>query len=773
MRVGTAASRMRDPWVFGAQAVALIALAGLVSFSGSPSAVASLPVCSNVAFRVGVSADLADCRAYEQVSPLDKGGFAAYPASSPPVQLSSSGEAIAYLNYQAFPGAVGNTALFSAHVSTRTSHGWHTTEWTPRVPKAEVLKIYQVDYVFSDDLSRGVVRVPLIPLVAGATPFVENLFLRGPQTGVDTEYSLVNSASPRVPPEAICEPEELASCWQGVDVSAFAGASSDYSHVLFESTSQLTGNAPAGESLYESSGEAVRLVGILPDGEPAVGSTLGAGSSAFFSTSTQEVDRSVERAVSQDGSQVLFQASADGGEPGDPAQIGMTEVYDRIKGTETIELSAPSPEATPAVVAAEPATFQTASVDGSRVFFTSSAELTTESNTGEANSGEDLYEYNLTTSRLTDLTVDTNPIDATAGAMVQGVVGSSSDGSYVYFVANGQLVNGKGTPGQPNLYMVHDGSAPVFIATLSSLGSCNFAASESADSCVWSRFPAVREAYVTPDGRHLAFMSTRSLPTVNFPSGYDNTDQETGASDSQVYEYTAPTKPGGSGQLLCASCDQAGSQPVGNALIGGISPTGGLQEGRATVTGVSTPFYRVRALSDDGYRLFYSMSPTLTAPYRVFEYEHSEVGSCESTGGCQNQISSSDNTEADLFLGASADGHDVFLATSSRLDSADSDNLRDVYDARVDGGIVASAVEPPCEAGCHEPSPSPGATTHVSGAIGPSGNVPAPISPKHLSHAKCKKGFKLSHARCVKMKTRRRKLKSRKARATHESRRVR
>jgi hypothetical protein len=754
-----------------ARVVASGVLVGVVLSAGpgiSASARASLPSCSNAAFRVGVSAQLPDCRAYEQVSPLDKGGFAAYPTAAPPVQLSSSGEALAYLNYQAFPGAVGNTALFAAHVSTRTAGGWQTAEWTPKIPKAEVLKLYKVDYLFSSDLSQAVLQVPLVPLTPGATPYVQNLFLRN----LEGAYSLVNSASPRISPEEICGLGLLAICWQFGDQSAYAGASSDFSHVLFESNAQLTPEAPETfiESLYESSAGTVRLTGILPDGTPAATSTAGAGTSVAYASGEQQADRSVERAVSEDGSHVVFQAPADGGEP-DPEQGGLTEVYDRIDGTDSIEISAPAPGATPAVTTPEPATFQTTSVDGSRVIFTSAAELTTPSNTGEANNGEDLYEYDLETQQLTDLTVDTNPADASTGAKVLGVVGSSSDGSYVYFVAAGRLVEGKGIDGQPNLYMEHEGGRPEFIATLNGEDSCNFSASESGDSCVWTPFPVIREAYVTPDGRHMAFMSTKSLPTVDFPSGYNNIDQATGKADSEVYSYTAPTKPEGTGQLICASCDPTGAQPVGNALIGGISPTGGEQEGRPGYNGIGTPFYRVRSLSDDGRRLFYTAPSSLAAPFdRVYEYEQAGEGSCESARGCRNLISSPNTSEADYFLGSSANGSDVFLATSSRLTSMDSDNLSDVYDARVDGGIAPVPTEVVCVHECHAVRTSAPDALPESDTTGLSRNLP-PVTPTKPStvRRKCKKGLRLSHGRCVKAKKKHRGHGKTNTRAAHKS----
>jgi hypothetical protein len=745
----------------GSHASILMALLGLMACVGatmSTRAGAETPTCPNATFRAGVSASLPDCRAYEQVSPTEKGGFAAYPTQVLPAQVSEGGEGqskLAYLGYQAFPGSVGNTALFAAHLGTRTASGWQDTELTPAVPHATALKIYEVSYAFSEDLTQSVMRVPFVPLTSEATPGVYNLFLRHP----DGHYSSVNAAPPAVSPEAFCEAEgyELSSCFEIADISTFAGASGDFGHVLFESTSQLTPEAPetGTSSLYENDGGLVRLVGILPDGSPAARSTAGAGSSVNYAGAGQATDRRVEHAISRDGSHVVFQAPADGGQP-DPAQNGNTEVYDRIDGKETIELSAPAEGATPKVSTPAPATFWEASQDGSRVFFTSAAELTTPSRTNAEAEDEDLYEYNVGTRTLTDLSVDTNPADASTGAMVQGVVDISHDGSYVYFVAKGQLVEGKGVDGQPNLYVVHNGGKPVFIATLNSSGSCSFNEDESADSCDWTSRPPQLEAYVTPDGRHMAFMSTMSIPTLNFPSGYDNTDQKTAEPDSEVYEYTAPTageeEGEGGGQLICASCKANGEQPQGNALIGGINLTEEAASKTQPYRGISTPFYRARPLSDNGARLFYSApQPLAGAADRIYEYEQSGEGSCASAVGCQSLISSPGGGETDQFLGASASGDDVYLATSSRLSAFDQDNVRDVYDARVGGGIATPPTEVRCENDCRQPgSSTTGIPALQSGSNGPSGNLSPPpmTSSKPLTRAqKLARALKVCHSK--------------------------
>ncbi len=705
------------PTALAATCAFLIALGALSVLFAAP-ALAFEP-CPNEQLQVeNSSTELPDCRAYEQVSPVAKGGFAAYPQGGTPVQTSPSGGAISYLGFNAFPGALGNSALHAAHLSTRTPSGWETTDRTPPVPKAEGLRIYRVDYAFSEDLTQGVIRVPFVPLAPGSTPYAYNLFLQRS----NSQYSLVNSALPALPIEAFCGPEELASCFEFIDISAFAGASGDFSHVVFESTSQLTAQAPGPfvESLYESTGGQLRLVGMLPDGTAAGGSTAGAGSSARYSDGQSETDGRVEHAVSQDGSRIVFQAPSDEGvKPAEAGQLGLTEVYDRIEGKETIELSAPNPGAAPENSAAARATFWAASKDGSRVLFTSSAELTSASKTG-TEGGEDLYEYDFDRpagEKLADLTIDANPVDAASGAQVLGVVDASSDGSYVYFVAKGELLPGKGTDGQPNLYMAHAGEPPVFIATLNGAGVCSLQNRVSADACDWTPFQPQLEAYVTPDGRHLAFTSTMRLPTVGHSEGYDNTDRFTGEADSEIYEYDAQT-----GQLVCGSCDPSGAPPTGDALIGGIIWYKQRENSEQYYVGISTPFYHVPALNDAGTQLFYNApSPSGSSPSKVYEYEQGGEASCNAPGGCHYLISSV-GAGIDQYLGASASGNDAFFATTAALAPTDLDSLRDVYDARVNGGFAAPSTQSGCQGDCRAVGPqsaeSPllvGSSTRASG----------------------------------------------------------
>jgi hypothetical protein len=359
------------------------------------------------------------------------------------------------------------------------------------------------------------------------------------------------------------------------------------------------------------------------------------------------------------------------------------------------------------------------------VFFTSDAELTTNSYTGAPVCEEgaetgcsdrgDLYEYDLETNTLKDLTIDTNlPADAEEGAAVQGVVGTSADGSYVYFVAKGQLVPGKGTDHADNLYMVHEGGTPVFIATLS-----------ESDGRDWAEKPTELESYVTPDGRHLAFTSISSLETSNFPGGYDNVNERTGRAEREVYEYSAPAE--GAGSLACVSCNPSEAPPIGPGLLGSVVRPGA--EGFSD----SSPFQAVRVVSDNGGRVFFSSQDALTSAAsvntlaKVYEYEQDGEGSCETASGCVYLLSSPTGPQAASFLEADGEGNNVFLATVSKLTASDEDQLRDVYDARVGGGIPGPPVEVPCRSNCRTPSAGSQLETEpLTGVTGASGNLAPP-----------------------------------------------
>jgi hypothetical protein len=713
-------------------AVLAILVCSVLGLATPPGAIAE--TCPNAEYRSGPSERLADCRAYEQVSPVQKGGLDAVTLEPVLPAQSAACEAdeqctIAYMNVGAALGGAPGNEFANADLATRGPDGWQTTPLSPPTPQADNSRA-SVKYDFSSNLSQAVLRVPLQPLTENAPSGVYNLFRRDASGG----YSLVTASAPAEPPRTGC-----GSCFEVEDVPTFAGASADFSRVIFEANDSLVPEAPGGgvDNLYESVAEHVRLVGILPDEQPTPHGAEPGGGIAV----TGERSGELAHAISEDGSHIVFQATADNGRP-DPAQEGITELYDRIDGSETIELSAPAAGAEPEdcetkekACNAEPAKFWTASANGSLVYFTSKAALTKESNTGPelpsgpgANPGDDLYRYDVNTQTLADLTVDTKDPD---GADVLGVAGASDDGSYIYFVATGELAVGASS-GEPNLYVWHEtaeGGTVRFIATLRAPseeelldieeGIAGEAFPYHSDVADWTSRPTELQAYVTPDGRNLAFMSVEPL------TGYEN------KTDHEVFEYSAET-----GQLLCASCDANDVPPLGSAFIG------------ATLTErASTPFYQPRALSDDGSRVFFSSPDPLVNGLRggtdkVFEYEN----------GAVHLISGPEDDGSAVFLDASASGNNVFFATREQLVSTDKDELVDVYDARVDGGLPVPSSVAHCEDGaCQEPfSPPPSFPAPVSASFMGAGNLvpPLPANPTR------KQLLARAVARCTRLKSR-------------------
>ena len=336
------------------------------------------------------------------------------------------------------------------------------------------------------------------------------------------------------------------------------------------------------------------------------------------------------------------------------------------------------------------------------MFFTDADTAGLTANT-VAGSGTNLYAYNVAGGTLTDMT------GGQSAAEVDGVVGTSGNGSYVYFVAEGVLASGA-TAGQENLYVEHGGTT-TFVAGLS-----------SNDASDWNSSYTAR---VTPDGTHLAFESTQSL------TGFDSTDAATGTSDSEVFLYNA-----GSHSLACASCNPTGARPLGPSTIDQIES--------GLLTGGNT--YLQHNLSDDGSRLFFETGDALA--------QHDSNGAkdvYEFAGGAAHLISTGTSDDNSLFIDASANGSDVLFITREQLASRDDDGGYDLYDARVGGGFRESAPLPPCSADACRPgtTPAPPPPAQNTSTFSGPGNVKASSGAKlkkptvKLS-AKALKGFRFS-----------------------------
>jgi DNA-binding beta-propeller fold protein YncE len=675
---------------------------------------------------------LPDGRSWEMVSPVEKGGGSVEPISLDGglIQAAAQGGAIAYIANGPFGSQIeGNRALEPNQiVSKRAAAGWSSQDIVTQNERGEGFqggsrREYQA---FSPDLSLGLVE-PQPTLEAFELP---------PLSSEATERTIYrrNADACASSPEHCFEPlvtgfsntaEVAGEKTKFGGKLGLMGSTADLNHAVFESKVGLTAAAPtlpSEQNLYEwSSGkepsQQLQLVSVLPSGAPAEEASLG------------NEDKDVRNAISADGSRIFWMGLAENEQHELYPHLFMRDT----SSGETVEVDAAQgvteqPEEDPRL-ATNAQEYQTASVDGERVFFTYPFALNKESTLPKEaialEEGSDLYvcalPHEAKQCELKDLTVGRFG----ESADVLGVLGASEDGSYVYFVANGVLAPGA-SPGSCvgehhpeetcSLYSDHyDAQAkaweePRFIATLSDEDEHDWLAEVGGELARLS-------SRVSPNGRYLAFMSNRSL------TGYDNRDANPlahEARDQEVFLYDIVE-----GRLSCASCNPSGARPHGvldterageglgllvdrpEIWITGRWLAGSLP-GWTAISGVAAGFaarYQSRYLSDSG-RLFFNGADSLipqelsgeqltrtrteevegqqtqVGVENVYEYEPQGVGGCQKEG-CVGLISSGTSAHESAFLDASENGDEVFFTTAERLVATDEDTNYDVYSARV------------------------------------------------------------------------------------------
>ena len=544
--------------------LAVLALSLAAFAACAAPAIGTAATCPNESSRPGASpsASLPDCRAYELTTP---GLNDAAPATWPDVSVqgvTADGSAIAFLAAATPLDAEGATPASNTVLARRGTLGWGTRSLSGPTPLASSTYFGQTATTvgLSEDLTQSV-QLSNQPLAGGASPSGTNLYLRAANGSF---VALTKVGATGFNPGA-----------------ALSGASSDFSHLFFTTTVKqpvegiedplLNGNT------YEWFAGQLHLVTILPEssGEEAApaGGNLAPG---------------VLPAVSEDGHHVIFKAN---GYPGLYLRSNATTSVEVSKSQRTPADLNPPANAIPAGIAS----------DGSVVLFTSASELTEDANTGSSggvptDAGSDLYSYNVSSGVLTDLTVDNDPADEATGADVEGVLGASENGSYVYFVATGKLAEGA-TSGQRNIYVNHAGTTEYIAAD--PVGNPEDGYS----------------FYVTPDGLHAGFTSAALRP------GYNN------AGFAQAYLYTY----GNSAGLQCGSCRPGGEPAAASASIAG------------------------RAVSDKGDRLFFQSSDAIipqaqSAQANVFEYSGGTVQMLSPGDGAPAVLLSASGSGDDVFI---------------------------------------------------------------------------------------------------------------------------
>jgi hypothetical protein len=621
-------------------------------------------------------------------------------------------------------------------VFARGASGWGVSPVTP--PGS--LFPYSEYAAASSDLSRVLFGVRS----ASQSLYAEDLYVREP------DGSFVE-VGPMFPPSLVGGPPAGAFPVVGTftEDGKYAGASADLSHVLFQILpprdysvgvtpywpGDTTGSEQSAGDLYEYVGRdntrpsVVGLNGqgrLISDCGTTLGSSTGIGSGDVYN------------AVSADGGAVFFTAVGEGDCAPAFLQAGavapaVNELWARLGGIESVPISEPSPvqcEACDAGAVKEPAVFQGASEDGSKVFFLTEQELFA------GDRGMNLYEYDF------DDPLHEKIVRVSIGSEepeVQGVARVSEDGTHVYFVAKGVLSGRNAEGGEPvaggeNLYVferdaVYPAGRVAFIATLS-----------PEDGIDWGAEDGSRPVQVTPGGRFVVFQSMADL-TLGDTS-----------SEPQVFEYDALAE-----RLVRVSTGQAGyASGLANANAHGSEI---LRQDYSGLVGFqptqAATHLAVSAVVEGGQvvsRVVFFSKGALTPGAEVAAgagassvYEYRSVGSI--ANGSVYLISDGTNKQNAVPDGLDASGADVFFGTADPLLAQDVDTNYDLYDARSGGGFPAPSAPAGCEGEGCQGGPSAGPSFGVAGSVGAvaGGNLPpvaapSPVtpSPKKLKPKKSK-----------------------------------
>lgn len=682
------------------------ALMGLAAMIAALAALAA--VGSDAALASGESTAfpaLPDGRGYELVSPTDnaKGNvYAGWPLllsneggyTELPEDAAASGNAFAYIAEPSEEGGAGREGATygNQYIARRNAEGrWEASNMTPPADEFFTVPYYQA---FNPELTEGLLtyngKVPLVPGAPAErfrVPYARN-FLTG-------AYS---SLLPVQPPNTARF--EFGAYGIGHAVYStepvFAGATADFSHILYIADDALAPGAEYNEeenNLYDFSGGSLHLVNILPNGETERNAVF--GGPVLPRDYSEENAPDFENVLSTDGSRIFWSGRG-----------ANRNIYMREDGSRTVQIDAG---------AGGGGQYWNATPSGSKVLFTKAG---------------DLYEYDVETEQTTDLV---------PGGEVQGLVGTSEDLSYVYFVANAVLASGA-SPGncvaaaggageQCNLYVLRQGQPVRFIATLSGKDNWTEPTSFGAKHGDWQGGLGDREAEVTPSGESALFSSILPL------TGYDNETPGGRAEELFLYEY-------GSAKLRCISC-----KPSGAPAESVITTEGRHPPYSAYLPTSHQPTYALHWMSSDGSRVFFESLESLVPADNngladVYEWERGDAGSCQEAEGCLYLLSGAAAKspsglsggagaafgEGAYLLDASASGDDVFFTSRAKLVPEDDTENIMVYDAHV--GATRPPAQPQCTGtGCQGlPSAPPVFATPASVTYNGVGNFPAATS---------------------------------------------
>ncbi len=710
----------------------VVALVGMVSFG----------------LLSGVAVALPEGRVYEMVSPPYKGGYSVSVVRA----VAPDGDSVAFGSFGGFGGQIdGAGTATNMYLARRGPSGWATVSLQP--PFGDVSDL-------SADLGSTLGTGPIGPNVS-----FEN------HASAGEVFQLHRNDLP-----------ETASNWEVVNglvlkqvdgepaLMTETGASPDLCHIVVGETAgpllpEAVGEALKNGEIYDLAsgcgGESwLRVLGLNNQGimiNPDCPVELGLRK--YSNDSNGRAQENNFDAIAAGGSEIFFTTAIakDAG-----CEVAL-QLFARLGGSRTIEVSKPLSEEEseacreevpcPAAAGRASAYFAGASEDGSRVFFTTTQQLT-----GGAD-GDDLYMATIACpggeaeqcepakKGVRSLVLVSRDLNAGEAAEVQGVTKLARDGSRMYFVARGILSEGSNpqgaepVSGADNLYVYDSMSGKTgFVADLCSGPALsglvdnthcprvdNKIQRGTDDMTLWSSEPEAQTSGL--DGRFLVFSTYAQLLPGDTDDALD------------VYRYDAE-----SGVLVRVSVGEAGSDANGNCDDEENGSTGSCDaqialglNGADDANVFEQYEMHLHAISEDGSRIVFTtfepLSPAATnGSVNIYEW-HDGTVSLVSTGSAE---ASDDNPVI------SPSGQDVFFTTTQALVSADTDDAADVYDARLGGGFApVPAPRQPCSGdACQGPLTNP-VPLLVPGSVSqaPGENFP-PAKKQTMKKAKAKKKVK-------------------------------
>ena len=569
-------------------------------------------------------------RAWELVSAPESGGNPVNNA----LGVSSEGDRVIYKVNGGSPGSPTGT-LFNTPFAERSASGWQTLEgFLP--PRSQAPYNGWFEPAGAADLS----SLLTLNIETGQTAQAGGVWRLGPGRSAEELYAMAGG--------------------QYGGLYLFSDGGSRALLLLKGSLDPAHPAAPESKQLYDVSGGAPQLVGLLPGGEvPSCGVATGPDPFTF----PQNVVRRVSHWLAADGSRVFFPSAGDEAGCSTPHLYvrdlvgGQSRPVDQLETSPGVFGALSGPDCQGAFIKSTPA---------AAYFWTRSRLVGEDSAVGgcEAGEGGDVYRYALPGGGLECLTCAVPGADVALNGGKGGTeIALAADGSRLYFKSAHHLLGGANPEGESGLYRLRiaDGD----LAYVGPIGSGIVGDSGSLGEAISS------------DGRFLAFRSS--------DPGLDSLSDSQNGGGEQYYLYDD-----GERSLTCVSCPADGSRPRAavpvSSVPNGVGPN-------------------LSALADDGTFAFSTPTALVAADQNSAPAgQGAAIGNdvYEWRDGRRLLVSDgltawpADDGAGPKVAAVTPSGRDVFFSEAAQLTPDALDGYRRLYDARVGAEPRYPEEAPPC-----------------------------------------------------------------------------